>query len=158
MKKICVYCGSSSGKGDAYLVAADKLADALVSRGLELVYGGASIGIDIARWWRPNAANYFDRVSKAVILDALSEVGGPDLVARFAASKKSELAEGAERVFSGNFITDAAVRDAALAWVPDAMRFAGQEATVADEEANEASDASDEVAGEDDKSPREMAA
>ncbi|MGB2248044.1 MAG: TIGR00730 family Rossman fold protein [Alcanivorax sediminis] len=45
MKKICVYCGSSSGKGDAYLVAADKLADALVSRGLELVYGGASIGI-----------------------------------------------------------------------------------------------------------------
>ncbi len=45
MKKICVYCGSSSGKGDAYLAAADKLADALVSRGLELVYGGASIGI-----------------------------------------------------------------------------------------------------------------
>ncbi len=49
MKKICVYCGSSSGKGDAYLVAADKLADALVSRGLELVYGGASIGIMGAR-------------------------------------------------------------------------------------------------------------
>tara|TARA_A100001391_G_C5080436_1_gene279938 strand:+ start:2577 stop:4571 length:1995 start_codon:yes stop_codon:yes gene_type:complete len=119
---------------------------------------GASIGIDIARWWRPNAANYFDRVSKAVILDALSEVGGPDLVARFAASKKSELAESAERVFSGNFITDAAVRDAALAWVPDAMRFAGQDATVADDEANEASDASDDFAGEDDKSPREMAA
>ncbi len=45
MKKICVYCGSSSGKGDVYLAAADKLADALVSRGLELVYGGASIGI-----------------------------------------------------------------------------------------------------------------
>ncbi len=45
MKKICVYCGSSSGKGDAYLSAADALAQALVERGLGLVYGGASIGV-----------------------------------------------------------------------------------------------------------------
>ncbi|MCK0154419.1 TIGR00730 family Rossman fold protein [Alcanivorax sp. S6407] len=45
MKKICVYCGSSSGKGDAYLSAADSLAQALVERELGLVYGGASIGV-----------------------------------------------------------------------------------------------------------------
>ena len=45
MKKICVYCGSSSGKGDAYLAAAEQLADALVERKLGLVYGGASIGV-----------------------------------------------------------------------------------------------------------------
>ena len=45
MKKICVYCGSSSGKGDAYLSAADALAQALVERELGLVYGGASIGV-----------------------------------------------------------------------------------------------------------------
>lgn len=45
MKKICVYCGSSSGKGDAYLAAADSLAQALVERDLGLVYGGASIGV-----------------------------------------------------------------------------------------------------------------
>jgi ParB family chromosome partitioning protein len=37
---------------------------------------GHLIGIDMAAWWRPTAANYFDRVSKAVILDALSAVGG----------------------------------------------------------------------------------
>lgn len=44
MKKICVYCGSSSGEGDTYLAAAEQLADALVARGLGLVYGGASVG------------------------------------------------------------------------------------------------------------------
>jgi ParB family chromosome partitioning protein len=32
---------------------------------------GCQIGIDMAQWWRPTAANYFDRVSKQVILDAL---------------------------------------------------------------------------------------
>jgi hypothetical protein len=30
----------------------------------------------MAQWWRPTAANYFDRVSKQVILDALADVGG----------------------------------------------------------------------------------
>lgn len=45
MKKICVYCGSSSGKGDGYLAAAEQLAEALVQRDLGLVYGGASVGI-----------------------------------------------------------------------------------------------------------------
>lgn len=45
MKSICVYCGSASGKGDAYLAAARKLGKELCSRGLDLVYGGASIGL-----------------------------------------------------------------------------------------------------------------
>jgi ParB family chromosome partitioning protein len=39
---------------------------------------GSLIGIDMAQWWRPTAANYFDRVSKQVILDALTDVGGPN--------------------------------------------------------------------------------
>ncbi|MET0373604.1 MAG: ParB/RepB/Spo0J family partition protein [Rhizorhabdus sp.] len=86
---------------------------------------GRLIGIDMAQWWRPTAVNYFDRVSKQVILDGLREVGGPELVARFASAKKGELASSAERVFSGAFITDAEVREAALGWVPEVMRFAG---------------------------------
>ena len=45
MKKICVYCGSSSGNGEGYLAAAERLAEALVQRDLGLVYGGASVGI-----------------------------------------------------------------------------------------------------------------
>ncbi len=45
MRRICVYCGSSSGRGEQYAAAAWQLATCLVERGLELVYGGASVGI-----------------------------------------------------------------------------------------------------------------
>ena len=45
MKSLCVYCGSSSGRLDAYAQAARALARAMVERGIRLVYGGASVGI-----------------------------------------------------------------------------------------------------------------
>ena len=45
MQRICVYCGSNTGKNPAYVTAAVDLADALVDRDIELVYGGASKGI-----------------------------------------------------------------------------------------------------------------
>ena len=45
LKNICVFCGSSPGRGEAYQLAARALADALVARGQGLVYGGASIGL-----------------------------------------------------------------------------------------------------------------
>lgn len=44
IEHVCVYCGSSSGNDPAYLEAARKLADELVARDIELVYGGASVG------------------------------------------------------------------------------------------------------------------
>lgn len=45
MKSICVYCGSSPGRQEAYTEAARDLAKSLVERNLRLVYGGASVGI-----------------------------------------------------------------------------------------------------------------
>src|SRR3546814_6381421 len=84
---------------------------------------GSLIGIDMAQWWRPTAANYFDRVSKQVILDALTDVGGLELSSRFASVKKGDLAMSAERVFAGTYITEVQVREKALAWVPEVMRF-----------------------------------
>ena len=84
---------------------------------------GSLIGIDMAQWWRPTAANYFDRVSKQVILDALTDVGGLELSSRFASVKKGDLAMSAERVFAGTYITEIEVREKALAWVPEVMRF-----------------------------------
>lgn len=45
IKNICVYCGSRSGRLDAYAKMADELAESLVSRNIRLIYGGASIGI-----------------------------------------------------------------------------------------------------------------
>jgi hypothetical protein len=45
INSICIYCGSSSGRLEAYTSAAVALAESLVSRNIRLVYGGASIGI-----------------------------------------------------------------------------------------------------------------
>lgn len=45
MRRVCVFCGSSQGARPAYREAADGLAGALVERGLELVYGGARVGL-----------------------------------------------------------------------------------------------------------------
>lgn len=84
---------------------------------------GQLLGIDVGRWWRPTGANYFDRVPKGVALAALEEVGGPELARRHAKAKKAGLAEACERIFAGDFIADAEVKEAALAWVPEVMRF-----------------------------------
>jgi hypothetical protein len=45
MKRICVNCGSNSGDSPEYLDAAAKLGEYLASRDIELVYGGASVGL-----------------------------------------------------------------------------------------------------------------
>ncbi len=45
MNRLCVFCGSSSGANDTYLNAADDLGRAMTARGIDLVYGGASIGV-----------------------------------------------------------------------------------------------------------------
>lgn len=85
---------------------------------------GQLLGIDVARWWRPTGTNYFDRVPKSVTLAALAEIGGPALAGRYAGAKKAELAQSCERIFSGDFIAEVEVKEAALAWVPEVMRFA----------------------------------
>ena len=117
---------------------------------------GSLIGIDMAQWWRPTSTNYFDRVSKQVILDALTDVGGLELSSRFASVKKGDLAMSAERVFAGTYITEVEVREKALAWVPDVMRFA----SAAPEAGEPKIDATDAEPGVDTEhqSPRELAA
>ncbi len=45
MEKVCVYCGSSSGRRKDYAEAAAALAAQLVKYDMSLVYGGASVGI-----------------------------------------------------------------------------------------------------------------
>ncbi|KAL5557761.1 hypothetical protein UlMin_033972 [Ulmus minor] len=44
-KRVCVFCGSSAGKRNCYRDAALELGQELVSRKLDLVYGGGSIGL-----------------------------------------------------------------------------------------------------------------
>lgn len=45
MKSICVFCGSSSGKGVNHLTAAQKLGKILSEENITLVYGGGNVGI-----------------------------------------------------------------------------------------------------------------
>ena len=71
-------------------------------------------------------------------VEALDAAGGPELVSRYAGSKKAELASAAERIFSGNFIGEADIKERAQAWVPSIMRFADTEdVALADAEAHE---------------------
>ncbi|XP_055815321.1 cytokinin riboside 5'-monophosphate phosphoribohydrolase LOG7-like isoform X1 [Solanum dulcamara] len=44
-KRICVFCGSSSGKKPTYQEAATELGKHLVEKGIDLVYGGGSVGL-----------------------------------------------------------------------------------------------------------------
>ena len=56
--RICVFCGSSPGRGDTYRKAATELGQLLAKRGIGLVYGGASVG------------------TMGVVADAALEAGG----------------------------------------------------------------------------------
>ncbi|MEE4539767.1 MAG: ParB/RepB/Spo0J family partition protein [Erythrobacter sp.] len=88
---------------------------------------GTMLDIDVAQMWRPTAENFFDRVSKTSCLAALTEVGGADLAARYGGSKKAELSKACEAIFAGKAIIEQEVREAALAWLPEAMKFTVEE-------------------------------
>jgi uncharacterized protein (TIGR00730 family) len=45
MKRICVFCGASTGTDPRHAQAARALGRAIAGRGLELVYGGGSVGL-----------------------------------------------------------------------------------------------------------------
>ncbi len=83
----------------------------------------AILDIDVASLWRPTSENFFDRVPKGALLSLLDEVGGTALSARHASQKKSEISPSCEKLFAGEAIVEPEVRAAALAWVPNAMRF-----------------------------------
>ncbi|EJU09328.1 ParB family protein, partial [Sphingomonas sp. LH128] len=86
--------------------------------------------VDVAKWWRPTSANFFDRVSKGALLSLLDEVGGPALSSRHASQKKGEISTSCEKLFAGDAVIEADVKEKALAWVPAAMRFTPAETTI----------------------------
>lgn len=45
MKRLCVFCGSSSGTNPAYAEAATAMGTLLAKRGIGLVYGGGNVGL-----------------------------------------------------------------------------------------------------------------
>jgi uncharacterized protein (TIGR00730 family) len=45
VETLCVFCGSSPGIDPAFTLAAEQFGAAVAGRGIELVYGGASVGL-----------------------------------------------------------------------------------------------------------------
>ncbi len=45
LRRICVYCGSSSGRNEAIIAATRALGERFAARETELVYGGGSVGL-----------------------------------------------------------------------------------------------------------------
>ncbi|MEM7687451.1 MAG: ParB/RepB/Spo0J family partition protein [Pseudomonadota bacterium] len=84
---------------------------------------GTILNVDVASLWRPTSENFFDRISKASCLAALTEIGGSELAARYGASKKTELSISCARLFSGDAIVEEDIKARAIEWVPATMRF-----------------------------------
>ena len=45
LKRVCVFCGSNTGSGPAYVEAAESLGKLLAERKMGLVYGGGKVGL-----------------------------------------------------------------------------------------------------------------
>jgi ParB family chromosome partitioning protein len=88
---------------------------------------GRLLDIQVKNWWRPTAENFFGRVKKTVMLDALEEIGGPILRGRYKDAKKGDLAGTCASLCNGQGIVEAEIREKATAWLPEAMRFEAQE-------------------------------
>ena len=121
---------------------------------------GAKLSIDVAAWWRPTAKNYFDRITKPAILSLFETVGSVELRHRYGASKKHDLAASAEKLFAGDILVEAEIKERAISWLPDAMRFepvdTGTDAMTG--AAGVAFDESDEAAGiDEDVEPGDLA-
>jgi ParB family chromosome partitioning protein len=63
-----------------------------------------------AAGWRPTADNYFGRITKAHILEAVREAKGEDAAERIASLKKPEMAKAAEELLKDSDWLPAALR------------------------------------------------
>jgi ParB family chromosome partitioning protein len=95
-----------------------------------------ALGLDMRRWWKATATSYFNHVSKAATLAAVTEAAGPNAAAPLAGLKKEGVTAGAEQAV------------AASGWLPRCLRTPPQgrsavkmdreRSTVADEEVADA--------------------
>jgi uncharacterized protein (TIGR00730 family) len=81
MKRICVFCGSSSGASPAYLETATRLGEIIAARGIGLVYGGARCGLmgAVANAAIGNGGEVVGVIPEALIEKEIAHVGVSDL-------------------------------------------------------------------------------
>jgi ParB family chromosome partitioning protein len=87
-----------------------------------------AVGLDMAAaGWKPTVDNFFGRVTKARILQAVAEAKGQRAADRIEHLKKGEMAQQAETLLSGS------------GWLPEPLRTPGQSASHANETSTEES-------------------
>lgn len=69
-----------------------------------------AVGLDMTGTWSATAAGYFSRVSKARVLEAVTEAVSAEEARRIAGMKKADMAEAAERLVAGR------------GWLPPVLR------------------------------------
>lgn len=66
--------------------------------------------LDMSKWWKATASDYFSHVSKERMISVVTEAVSPDAAAPLDKMKKGAASEGAERAVAG------------VAWLPEPMR------------------------------------
>ena len=81
IKRLCVYCGSSPGRRPEYARAARELAGIMVENGIDLVYGGASVGImgEIADAILKNGGKVIGIIPKGLFVKEVAHTGISEL-------------------------------------------------------------------------------
>jgi uncharacterized protein (TIGR00730 family) len=99
MKRIAVYCGSNKGARAAYSEAAQKLGHHLAQRGIELVYGGGSVGLMgvLADATLQNGGHVIGVIPEKLVIKEVVHEGLPDLrVVKNMHERKALIAELAD--------------------------------------------------------------
>jgi ParB family chromosome partitioning protein len=69
-----------------------------------------ALGLDMSNWWQASASNYFGRVKKEQIVQAIEEATGAPVAERLKALKKKDLVAEAEKSMTG------------VRWLPEPLR------------------------------------
>jgi len=81
VRRVCVFCGSSPGARSAYGEATAEVARVLVAEGLELVYGGADVGLMgmLADTVLAEGGEAIGVIPRALVEKEIAHKGLPDL-------------------------------------------------------------------------------
>jgi hypothetical protein len=96
MNRICVFCGTNPGSRPEYGAAARQLGQLLAEEGIELVYGGASVGImgQLADSVQEHGGHVTGIIPQQLVEKEAAHTGIPDLIVVASMSqRKSQMAD-----------------------------------------------------------------
>jgi uncharacterized protein (TIGR00730 family) len=96
LRRVCVFCGSHSGNEAGFRTAARALADELVARGIDLVFGGGAVGLmgHVADRVLELGGHAIGVIPDALVAREIAHRGLPDLrIVRSMHERKAMMAE-----------------------------------------------------------------